>query len=69
MEVPSIEIGNGAHMPMLGLGTWKSKPGEVERAVEHAVVRAGYRHIGAMSPRAVERRPLTSCRWRRGVWK
>jgi len=40
----SLTLNNGMKMPFLGLGTWKSKPGEVESAVEHAL-RTGYRHL------------------------
>ena len=37
-------LNTGTRMPAVGLGTWQSKPGEVERAVETAL-RCGYRHI------------------------
>lgn len=39
-----VELGSGARIPALGLGTWKSDPGEVGAAIEEAV-KIGYRHF------------------------
>ncbi|MFO7764080.1 MAG: aldo/keto reductase [Wenzhouxiangellaceae bacterium] len=39
-----MEFRNGDKIDAIGLGTWKSDPGEVGRAVE-AALEAGYRHI------------------------
>ena len=39
-----MKLPSGESMPMVGLGTWQSAPGEVKAAVE-AAIKAGYRHI------------------------
>ncbi|EFX86053.1 hypothetical protein DAPPUDRAFT_208580 [Daphnia pulex] len=44
MVVPTVKLNNGCTIPIVGLGTWKSKPGEVKQAVVEAIT-AGYRHI------------------------
>ncbi|CAE6401405.1 unnamed protein product [Rhizoctonia solani] len=41
----SVTLNTGAEMPTIGLGTWKSAPGEVGQAVAFALKEAGYRHI------------------------
>lgn len=41
---PTITLNNGATIPQVGLGTWKSAQGEVAAAVKAALA-SGYRHI------------------------
>jgi len=40
----TFTLNTGAKIPAIGLGTWQSKPNEVNKAVQYAL-EAGYRHI------------------------
>lgn len=43
-QMPTLTFENGDTLPQLGLGTWKSEPGEVGAAVLQAL-QLGYRHL------------------------
>jgi len=48
------KLNNGLSMPIFGLGTYESKPGEVEGAVKEAL-KCGYRHLDCASRYANEK--------------
>lgn len=44
-EELKFKLNDSRQIPAVGLGTWQSKAGEVEKAVEYAVKEAGYTHV------------------------
>lgn len=48
MSDTKFKLNTGAEIPALGLGTWQSAAGEVEKAVEYAL-EIGYKHVDAGS--------------------
>ncbi|CAK5284906.1 unnamed protein product [Mycena citricolor] len=45
MAIPLVKLNSGYDIPILGLGTWQSKPEEVSSAVEYALKETKLRHI------------------------
>ncbi|KAJ7767802.1 Aldo/keto reductase [Mycena metata] len=45
MSIPSVKLNNDFFIPILGLGTWQSKPEEVTAAVAYALKETPLRHI------------------------
>lgn len=44
MSTETFKLNTGATIPAIGLGTWRSAPGQVQTAVEHAL-KSGYKHL------------------------
>lgn len=43
----TLKLNSGHSIPALGLGTWQSPKGAVEKAVEYALTEGGYKHVDA----------------------
>ena len=48
-DQPFVTLSSGSKMPQIGLGTFLSKPEELEPVVKAAIVEHGYRHIDTAS--------------------
>eukprot|EP00117_Sycon_ciliatum_P014198 scpid33188/ scgid14555/ Aldo-keto reductase family 4 member C9 len=42
--IKTVTLNNGAKMPMIGIGTWLARPGEVHAAIAEAL-KIGYNHV------------------------
>ena len=63
MDITStLALNNGVHIPVLGLGTWLSEPGEVKVAVEFAL-KQGYKHVDCAAIYFNEKVPHTNMMW------
>lgn len=61
MPVPAtVKLNTGAEMPIIQLGTWKSSPGKVEKAVEHAL-KVGYKGVDTATAYRKSNLLLLSC--------
>ncbi|KAJ7645167.1 NADP-dependent oxidoreductase domain-containing protein [Mycena polygramma] len=45
MSVPTVKLNSGYEIPIIGLGTWQSKPEEVTAAVAYALKETPLKHI------------------------